>query len=100
MDRCGFYPKGGGRCVLTARSLAPGSCLPPLDFTERGRLVGIVVTAFAAGRLGVGIAERMARAAKRTLLEVGHPGAQVGCSATGWCSTLQRVPWLGLICKA
>ncbi|KAK9834892.1 hypothetical protein WJX81_006902 [Elliptochloris bilobata] len=69
VDRAGFYPKGGGRCVLSARSLRPGSCLPPLDLTERGQLVSIAVSAFAAGRLGVGVAERMARAAERTLRE-------------------------------
>ena len=71
VERSGFYPKGGGRCVLTARALAPGACLPLLDLTERGRLVRVDISAFAAGRLGVGVAERMARAAERALHEVG-----------------------------
>ena len=74
VERSGFYPKGGGRCVLTARALEPGVCLPALDLTERGRLVSIGISAFAAGRLGVGVAERMARAAEHALHEVGFPG--------------------------
>lgn len=65
--------------MLTARALAPGACLPPLDLTERGRLVSIGISAFAAGRLGVGVAERMARAAQSALHEVGFPN---------------RVPWV------
>lgn len=102
VDRSGFYPKGGGRCVLTARSLAPGACLPPLDLTERGRLVSIAITAFAAGKLGVGVAERMARAAERALHEVGFPcGAsrRPGCRQreAGPRSAASRPPRLRLI---
>ena len=87
VDRRGFFPKGGGRCLLTARCLPAGSHLPALDLTERGELRSVIITAFAAGQLKVAVAERMARAAEAALREVHSPGCQVLHSHTcGECA--------------
>ncbi|GFR48195.1 hypothetical protein Agub_g10012, partial [Astrephomene gubernaculifera] len=54
--RRGFYPRGGG--IITARipSLPPGTPLPPLDLTSRGKITQVTIVAFSAGRLPVKVA--------------------------------------------
>ena len=70
--------------------LPPGAYLPPLNLTERGRLVRIAVTGFAAGRLRTAVAERMAAAAEHAVREarVHRETAMLGCD--GGCQLCLR----------
>ncbi|KAL4431941.1 hypothetical protein ABPG77_000208 [Micractinium sp. CCAP 211/92] len=65
LERRGFFPKGQGQVVLRAAPLAPGTCLPSIDLTERGEIVAIAILAFTAGRLAPSIGERLAAAAQK-----------------------------------
>lgn len=65
LERRGFFPKGQGHVVLRAAPLAPGTCLPSIDLTERGEIVAIAIFAFTAGRLAPSIGERLATAAQK-----------------------------------
>jgi RNA 3'-terminal phosphate cyclase (ATP) len=71
LDRCGFYPKGGGkvRCLIH-----PHGNLSPLNQERRGRLLRVTGCA-AVGNLPRHIAEREAAAALATLR--GALGAEV-----------------------
>lgn len=70
LEKCGFYPKGGGRAALTVHSLEPGSALPAINLTERGDVTSISVSAFQAGNMNPNVADRMASAAEAALREV------------------------------
>ena len=79
VTRRGFYPRGGGEVILTARALAPGQALPPLRLERRGAVVAVRGVAFTAGSVPAHVAERMASAAKAALHAAGFgaPAAAV-----------------------
>jgi RNA 3'-terminal phosphate cyclase (ATP) len=77
----GFYPRGGGEVLLTARALAPGQALPPLRLERRGAVVAVRGVAFTAGSVPQNVAERMASAAKAALHAAGF-GAPVAVVET------------------
>ena len=71
VPRRGFYPRGGGEVVLTARAMQPGTPLPPLRLEHRGAVVAIRGVAFTAGAVPQHVAERMASAARAALHAAG-----------------------------
>jgi RNA 3'-terminal phosphate cyclase (ATP) len=67
LERCGFYPAGGGRLNVIVR---PPSPLRPVDWLERGPISEITPLSFV-GRLPRSIAERQARRAIVRLNQAG-----------------------------
>ena len=59
--------------MLSASSLPPGACLPPVLLTRRGSITAIALRAFVAGHVAVTAAERMVAAAEKGLKQVGGP---------------------------
>ena len=55
LERCGFYPAGGGRCTVR---IDPVAALGPLELTDRGKVRSIVARATVAGGLATSIATR------------------------------------------
>jgi len=91
LDRRGFFPRGQGHVQLTAARLAPGTCLPAIDLTNRGEIVGMAIRAFTAGRLVPTIGERLAAAAQKGARCPVWPGlARLGLGLLAW-------PGLGLL---
>ena len=69
----GFYPRGGGHLTLNVTPLSPHTPLPPLLLTERGEVVSVRISAFAAGKHLLPVAQRLTAAAHATL--TAHPSA-------------------------
>ena len=61
------HAQGGGVVLLQAVPLPAGSCLPPLQLTQRGAVTSVLVDAAVWGRIDTPVAERMAAAAIQTL---------------------------------
>lgn len=53
--------------AVQAVPLPAGSCLPPLQLTQRGAVTSVLVDAAVWGRIDTPVAERMAAAAVQTL---------------------------------
>lgn len=57
----GFYPRGGGVVLLTARAPSEeGATLPAFDLTQRGELRSIKIEAFTAGQVPDTVGQRLA----------------------------------------
>ncbi|DBA82643.1 TPA: hypothetical protein ACH3X1_006890 [Trebouxia sp. C0004] len=67
LQRRGFFPKGGGRLVLSAATLPQGACLPAINLTAQGQVTIIRITAHTAGKVKESVAQRMVEAARQTL---------------------------------
>ena len=80
LSRRGFYPRGGGELALNVMPLSVGTSLPPLLLTERGELVSVRITAFAAGKHQLPVAQRLCSAAK-SALEAHAPALPPGFDA-------------------
>ncbi|DBB09794.1 TPA: hypothetical protein ACH3X3_001416 [Trebouxia sp. C0006] len=51
LQRRGFFPKGGGRLVLSAAALPQGACLPAINLTDQGQVTSIRIMAHTAGEI-------------------------------------------------
>ena len=68
---------------LQAVPLPAGSCLPPLQLTQRGAVTSVLVDAAVWGRIDTPVAERMAAAAVQTLKQA--------CRSCHGCHTLRSL---------
>lgn len=66
--------------ALQAEPLPAGSCLPPLQLTQRGAVTSVLVDAAVWGRIDTPVAERMAAAAVQALKKARR-------SSDGCCSS-------------
>lgn len=67
LQRRGFFPKGGGRLVLSAAALPQGACLPAIKLIDQGQVTNIRIMAHTAGKVKESVAHRMVEAARQTL---------------------------------
>ena len=58
--------------TLRAVPVPAGSCLPPLQLTQRGTVTSVLVDAGVWGRIDTPVAERMAAAAVQALKKAGR----------------------------
>ena len=65
--RRGYFPKGGGEVHVRVQPLQ--TPLAPIRLTDRGQVHRIYIRSFHAGKLPRHLAEAMAKAAQKTLLE-------------------------------
>ena len=63
----GYYPRGGGEVHVGVEPLQ--TPLTPIRLTDRGQVHRIYIRSFHAGKLPRGLAEAMAKAAQKTLVE-------------------------------
>lgn len=82
--RHGGYPKGGGVVTLQTAPLPAGKCMPPLQLTQRGRVISVYIEAIAFGRIDVPVAERMAAAAAKSLKKGNPDMRQLPITLKAW----------------
>ena len=88
--------QGGGEVTLTARSLAPGGCLPPLNLVDRGAICKVTLRAFAAGGTPAADAAGMVAAAEKGLRQVRNHYRIIGANATALVAgshSLESLSW-------
>ncbi|KAL3157661.1 hypothetical protein ABBQ32_012103 [Trebouxia sp. C0010 RCD-2024] len=67
LHKRGFFPKGGGRVLLSAAALAQGTCLPAFQLTDPGHVTRVRIMAHTAGKVKEQVASRMVEAARDTI---------------------------------
>jgi len=69
ITRRGYFPRGGGEVIVKAQPVAPTATLPSFTLDTPGKLTSIRISAVVGGNLAASIADRMAAAALKHVVD-------------------------------